>query len=298
MRARLVLGILAVALSTSATSAPVPAQYRSLYDQLQANVRAIKPGRRPKKPVTQFGGELRVANSNAGPALLRPGIMTRVGQQLDSFQKLKIPSVRISVNYPILDPTFPDQPRYVDFYRQVADEISKRGMTLSVETNDLLVGTPYTSVPWDYSGLTFDTYAAAKGDRGKLVIQTMHPRYLSLETESDTASRVTGLGLDDPAAYAAAVSAMIDRLGPHAGTLVGAGPGSWTSPDFDGALAKIPSLDYIDVHLYSTASQPLANVHTDAQIAHSAKKQGVMTEAWLYKGTQENPLETGGAASL
>jgi hypothetical protein len=284
--------------ATTATAAPVPAQYRSLYDQLQAQVTAINPGAPPSHPSTVYGTDLTVANSNLGSGLLRPNTMQKVQQQLDIFQKLGIQGVTIQINYPILDPAFPDQSQYVAFYSQVAQAIHQRGMIITIETNEILVGTAYTSVKWSYAGLTLPSYASAKAAMAQTLITTMTPKYLALETEGDTAAHATGLPLNDPATYASVVAMELAQLGPHVGTLVGAGPGSWQPTTFATELAKLPGLDFIDTHIYPTNATAIANASATAQIAHQAGKQSVMDEAWLYKGTGSAPGGAGAAANL
>ena len=212
--------------------------------------------------------------------------------------KLGIEGVTISVNYPILDPEFPGQARYAAFYRRVAREVRGYGMTLAIETDDLFSGTPYSSVRWSYAGLTLDSYARAKAAMARVVIANMHPRYLSLEGEADTEAFLTGLPLDNPANYARIVSAEIARVGPHPGTLLGAGPGSWSPLAFDRALAPIRGLDYLDTHLYPTDAQAIANIDALAQIAHARRKLLVMEEAWLYKALGPDPLAPLGETNL
>lgn len=126
----------------------------------------------------------------------------------------------------------------------------------------------------------------------------MHPRYLSLEGEADTESFLTGLPLDKPANYAQVVSAEIARIGTHTGTLLGAGPGSWSSIAYDRDLARIHGLDYLDTHLYPTDTQAIANISAAARIAHQAGKRIAMEEAWLYKAAGPNPLAPNGETNL
>ena len=286
--------------STTSTTAgaPVPATYRTLYNQLAAQIAAIKPGKVPAKSPTVFATDLTVANSNLGPALLGPNEMTKVDQQLAVFENLGIRGVTIQLNYPLLDTAFPDQSAYVAFYKGVADDIQARKMTLGIETNEILTGTPYSSVQWNYQGLTTDSYAAGKAAMANTIIATMAPAYLALETEADTAAHATGLPLNDPTTYASVVSKEVAALAPHPGTLVGAGPGSWQPTTFATQLAKIAGLDYIDTHVYPINATDIANAEATSRIAHAANKQAVMDEAWLYKGTPTQAGGPGGAGNL
>ena len=94
------------------------------------------------------------------------------------------------------------------------------------------------------------------------------------------------------------MSAEIARVGPHPGTLLGAGPGSWSPLAFDRALAPIRGLDYLDTHLYPTNAQAIANIDALAQIAHARRKLLVMEEAWLYKALGPDPLAPLGETNL
>ena len=307
----LLVGIVAVAMlgagcsssgsSTSPSSAstrastpiPVPAQYQALYRTLLGQVAAIQTGTPASGPGTAFGAELLTANANRGPALLQPGTLTQVERELSRDQVLGVKGVTISVNFPILDAAFPNHPQYQDFYGQVAQQVHQRGLTLAIETDDLFAGTVYSPLHYSYAGLTLSSYEAAKAAMAAAVISTMHPAYLSIEGEADTEQYLTRLPLDTPSIYASVVAAELAGLGSHAGTLIGAGPGSWEPTTFAQALARIPSLDYLDTHLYSTQASDLANVHAIAEIAHAAGKACIMEEAWLQKALGSDPLSAG-----
>ena len=280
--------------STRASSPiPVPAQYQVLDRTLLGQVAAIHTGAPASGPSTAFGAELLTANANRGPALLAPGTLTQVERELRRDQTLGVKGVTISVNFPILDAGFPNQPQYQAFYGQVAQQIHQRGLTLAIETDDLFAGTVYSPLHYSYAGLTLSSYEAAKAAMAATVISTMHPAYLSIEGEADTEQYLTRLPLDNPGTYASVVSTELAQLGSHAGTLIGAGPGSWESTLFAQALARIPSLDYVDTHIYSTQASDLANVHAIAQIAHAAGKPCIMEEAWLQKAGGSDPLSAG-----
>ena len=262
----------------------VPVDYQRLYALLESQLAAIHPGRVTRGSAMSVGAELELADGNRGTALLRPGALGQVGLELTELQRLDIEAVTVSVTYPILDPTYPQQRRYLEFYRQVARMVHRRGMILAVDTDDALSGTPFSSVRWSYPNETVASYAADKERMARRVIAAMHPRYLTLEAQPDTETVVTGVLLANPLNYARAVSTELKVIGPHPGTLLGAGPGSWSPPSYDRELARIHGLDYLDTQVLPTDAQAIANIGIAARIARAAGKGMVMDSAWLYKG--------------
>ena len=278
------------AASVPGVPAAVPADYQRLYVLLESQLAAIHPGPQTHGSATRVGAELQLADGNRGAALLQPNAVAQVGLEVAELQRLGVNAVTVSVAYPILDPAFPQQRRYLSFYRQVARMVHRRGMTLAVDAADALSGTPFSAVRWSYPYPTVESYAVAKGRMARLVIGAMHPRFLTLEGQPDTETIVTGLPLADPVTYASAVSVELKQIGPHLGTLLGAGPGSWSPPSYDRELARIGGLDYLDTQVLPTDAQAIANVASAARIAHDAHKAVVMDSAWLFKGPGPSPL--------
>jgi hypothetical protein len=260
----------------------VPVEYQRLYALLESQLAAIHPGPVPRRAGMLVGAELQLANGNRGAALLKPDALGQVRLELAELQRLGVDAVTVSVTYPILDPAFPQQRRYLEFYKRVARMVHRRGMTLAVDTDDALSGTPFSTVRWSYPDSTVASYAADKGRMARLVIAAMHPRYLTLEGQPDTETILTGVLLANPVSYARAVSTEVKEIGPHPGTLLGAGPGSWSPPSYDHELARIGGLDYLDTQVLPTDPQAIANIGIAARIARGAGKEVVMDSAWLW----------------
>jgi hypothetical protein len=271
---------------------PVPAAYASLagelgrsLDRLAADVPA-----RTRGAGTIMGAHLTVANGNRGPALLEPTTLPAVDRFLDRFQQLGVRGITLTVSFPLLVPTAPDSGRYLAFFENVAGRVRAHGMTLAVEQNAIFAGTVFSPVKPDYTGLTVDTYAREQHDMAQVIIDHLRPDYLSLLGEPDTFAHNLGLpALDDPATAAHTVAAELHGLRRHH-TKVGAGTGTWSSPEFVRQLVEHTSIDFVALHLYPVSSQVIANMDAQVRIARDAHKPLVMDEAWLYKvGATERP---------
>jgi hypothetical protein len=101
-------------------------------------------------------------------------------------------------------------------------------------------------------------------------------------SEPDTQTRNTGLAFS-PAEFAATVK-HVGRGLDRAGTRVGAGAGTWAAQDYFKALAALPELDYLDLHIYPIQHGFAAERALQAaEIARSHGKGIAIGEAWLYK---------------
>jgi hypothetical protein len=273
---------------------PVPSQYTAEYATVAAQVQAFArdAGTAPSSASTTIGTELLSANGNIGTGLLRPGAIDGVKDELNAFQALGVTGVTVDVSFPLLLPSTPDSAAYLAFYEQVATQVHLRHLVLSVEENPVFVGTPLTTLPISYAGLTLASYAAEQRAQAQTIIDDLHPTYLSLLTEPDTFTDALGLPLDSPKNAERVVQ--VELAGLHRGaTMVGAGTGTWSSPTIDAALLRGTSIDYLDVHVYPIGAAQVANLQTDIAAARRAGKTLVMDETWLAKPT---PTEGTGPA--
>jgi len=273
---------------------PVPTQYQAQYARIQAEVGAFasQVGTPPKHSATTIGTELLAANGNIGSRLLRPSAITGVTTELDALSALGVEGVTVDVSFPLLLPTTSGSSGYLSFYERVAELVGAHHMVLSVEENPIFSGTPLTSLSIGYAGLTIDTYATEQHAQAQLIIDNVHPKYLSLLDETDTFSDTLGVDLNTPAA---AVQVMNDELRGlnRDDTLVGAGTGTWTTPAIDQALLTYTSIDYLGVHVYPLGPVQAANLKTDVAAAKSADKRLVMDETWLDKPTASGAAGAG-----
>ena len=269
----------------SPTPAPVPAESQALYAQLQQSLQSADGllGTPDPQPGLVFSTDLLTANSNRGTDLLQPGVLDATRLFLDRLAELGIRGVKISVHYPLLVSGFAHSQDYVQFYGLVAQLVRAHGMTLTVQMNVIFAGTPFSNVQVDFSNLTFTQFEQENRAMAQTIIDSMHPDYLVLLSEPDTAAALTGLReLNDPQHVLEYVQYVLDGLQPGS-TRVGAGSGSWSSLDFTRLLAEQTRLDFISIHVYPIQSQFVQNALAMAELAHANHKDVVISEAWLYK---------------
>ena len=275
---------------------PVPPQYATEYATVEHEVQSFAglAGAPAAHASTTIGTELLSANGNIGTGLLRPGAIDGVINELDAFSALGVTGVTVDVSFPLLLSSTQNSAGYLAFYEQVATQVRLHHMVLSVEENPVFVGTPLTTLPISYAGLTLASYAVEQRAQAQTIIDDLHPRYLSLLTEPDTFADALGLPLDNPTNATAAVRAELAGLR-RSTTLVGAGAGTWSSPAIDAALLAGTSIDYLDVHVYPIGAADVANLKTDVASARRAGRTLVMDETWLAKPTATEGTGPAGA---
>jgi len=281
----------------SATPVPVPAEYQKLYTYLKTILDAAEEkldadlqGR--QRPIT-FGAELIIADSNRGADLLKPATLPATRLYLDRLHALGVRGVKISVQYPLFTPSFPDYDQYVEFFRQVASEVRKRDMKLTVQASVLFAGTGFTDVQFDFAGLTLEKFKTENRQMAQAIINYLRPDYLVIVGEPDTAANLTGLKeLNDPANSVAFVQFVLDGL-ERGATKIAAGTGTWSPTAFVEAYARDTSLDCIVLHMYPISKETFTNAY---RMADAAKKHGkciLINEMWLYK-----TMEAGGGNNV
>jgi hypothetical protein len=248
-------------------------------DRFSANIEA---GNKALSSEVVFGAELLPANCNRGEGLLQPGVMASVRLYLDRLQEVGVRGVTIPIHYPIYTPAFPRYQDYRAFFKQVANEVHKRGLTLDVEAHALFANTPFSPVKWDFSGLTVDTYRKDKLAMDQQILDDLHPEILNLGAEPGTeATLLSNPSLNDPAAYAEYIGYLTAGLNRGSTTLI-AGIGSWQSPEYVRRLVSLP-LDGIVIHVYPVVGNALSNMVQIADLASKAGKGLYLDECWLYK---------------
>jgi hypothetical protein len=127
------------------------------------------------------------------------------------------------------------------------------------------------------------------------VIADIHPDYLTVLSEPDTLSRNTGLAFS-ASQFAATVTSTVRGVDPGS-TWLGAGAGTWIALDYFKALADIPELNYLDLHIYPIQHGFASNrVLRATEAAKARGKRVAIGEAWLYKVSNRefgriNPVE-------
>ncbi len=277
----------------------VPEPYRVIYRELESELSQLNPilaapGGRKSGP-TAFGVELLVANSNRGADLLNAQVLQATTLTLDRLKQIGVKSVSLSIQYPILTRSFPETPAYREFYRKVAAEVRQRGLLLVVEMGTMFREPEFSRVPVDYKGLTREVFNAGLREMAAAVIADIHPDYLTVLSEPDTLARNTGLAFS-ASQFAATVTSAVRGVDPGS-TWLGAGAGTWIALDYFKALADIPELNYLDLHIYPIQHGFASNrVLRATEAAKARGKRVAIGEAWLYKVSNRefgriNPVE-------
>ncbi|HXQ96122.1 MAG TPA: alkaline phosphatase family protein, partial [Candidatus Acidoferrales bacterium] len=263
----------------------VPGPYVSLVNNLNGEISNLAAraadGAAAGTPV--LGAELLPANGNLGTSLLLPGTLPGITATLDRFESLGIKGVTVELGFPLLLSSFPDHAQYLAFYEQVAAAVRARGMILSVEENPIFANTVFSKLQPDYGGLTLATYAAEQRAQAQVIIDHLHPTYLSILDEPDTFSANLHLPLDSAAAAVQVVNDELAGLNRGA-TKVGAGTGTWSDPAIDQALLADTSIDYLSVHVYPIDPTDLDHLDAVSSLAAQSHTPVVLDETWLYKG--------------
>lgn len=278
---------------TMPATAPVPDEYQALYASLAESLESFHDyldahwdGTRAS---TAFGAELGPANGNRGEKLLQSTTMSGVSLYLDRLEELGVQGVTVQISYPLLGADFPRSDEYLQFYREVAQEVRRRGLKLLVETGPVFPDPEYSNVQADFSSLTIETYFQTKKEQILLIAGEVQPDYLSIGNEPATERMLTGLSfsLDEYLTFIRETSDGIDR---SSGVLVGAGTGIWEDPAYLTRFADEPSLDFVNIHIYPVRGgiDYLQQVVEVAVYARTRGKELVIGEAWLYKAS---PLE-------
>lgn len=267
--------------------ADVPETYRSLYHELDLQLHRQLPLFPPlqwsgKTPDTAFGLELLVANSNRGEALLGEQVLPATILTLERLKALGARSVSLSIQYPVLTSNYPRTPELRRFYAKIASEIRQRGFVLVAEMGTAFREPEFGQIGADYRGLTRKQLNAGLREMAEAIIADIRPDYLTLLSEPDTQARNTGL-LFPVKDFSDTVRQVVKDL-KHDGVKLGAGAGTWDSSEYLKALAAIPELDYLDLHIYPIlhgfASERVLKA---AELARSKGKKISIGEAWLYK---------------
>jgi hypothetical protein len=271
----------------------VPDEYRDIYEDLSANLDQVETflaGRGESRPgSTTFGAELIIANGNRGAALLQPETMTAVQQFLDQLKLIGVGGVTLQIPDPLLKPDFPQSEEYLDFFREVVEQVRARDMKLLIESGPAFADPQYSRVRFDWSNLTLDQFFQMRGDQLRLIAAELQPDYLSLGNEPGTQMMLTGLSFTilEFLNFIRDVATSIDR---SSGILLGAGTGSWEDPAYLERLMEEPSLDFLNLHIYPLSSSRSDYFERAAEIAAAARDRGMMViigEAWLYKASSQ-----------
>jgi hypothetical protein len=266
--------------------ARVPFGYRSLYNELNTKLdrllSSVDADRDGRKSDVSLGVELLVANSNRGDVLLTDRVFGATRLTLDRLKDLGVHCIALSIQYPILTSSFPRAAEYRTFYRRVAGEIRRMGFKLIVEIGTTFRESEFSKLKVDYRGLTMARFRDGLREMAAVIATDIQPDYLTLFTEPDTQSHNTGLQFTVKN-FSETVRHVAGNL-KHPGVRLGAGAGTWDDMTYFEALARIPELDYLDLHIYPIQRDLVMNsVMRVAALAQRHNKSVSIGEAWLYK---------------
>ena len=268
--------------------AKVPPEYQQMYSTLKASLDSydaflVSCSTGVNYPVV-FGAELLTANSNRGTDLLSSQAMQGVLLNLDRLRELGIQGVTFPVGYPLYTPTFPRYQEYVQFYKQVVQEVRRRDMKIDVESSVLFGNTVFSTLTVNYAGLTFEQFKVQRKQMIATIIQDLHPDYLNLGAEPDTQYLLTGFKeFNSPEQYTAYINYVLDGL-ERGSTMIGAGMGTWGNMAYVQKYATGTTLDFIAMHVYPIVEQAsLKRIFAIADVAKQYGKRIVLDEAWLSK---------------
>ena len=262
----------------------VPYRYRWLYNELYTKLDSLRgsvnAGWDGRKSDVNFGVELLVTNSNRGEVLLTDRVFRATRLTLDRLKDLGVHSVALSIQYPILTSSFPRAAEYRIFYGRVAREIRRMGFKLIVEIGTTFREPEFSKLKVNYRGLTMKRFRDELGEMVAVIATDMQPDYLTLFTEPHTQSQNTGLDFTVKE-FSETVRYVAKNL-KHASLRVGAGAGTWDDMAYFKALARIPELDYLDLHIYPIQRDFVMNrVMQVTAMAQRHNKSVSIGEAWL-----------------
>lgn len=256
------------------------ANLKSALDRFDALLKSKDTGAR--HPVT-LAAELLPANSNRGAELLRPQTLQGTILYLDRLKEMGIQGVTISIGYPIYTPDFPGYQSYVYYFKQVAEEVRRRGMKLDVETGVVFTNTVYSTTNISFAGLTYDRFKEDVRQMVAAIVRDLQPDYLNIGGEPDTHAALLGMPeLNTAQKYTEYVNHVLSGLN-RGKTKIAAGTGSWTNPAFAESLAKNTTLDCIAIHVYPVTGENLPRAIAIAETAKRYNKGVTLDECWLYK---------------
>jgi hypothetical protein len=304
----------------SATPLPIPAQYQTLYNDLQDAIDTedgqISSAWDGKLYGVDYATELLTADGNGGFGILQPAVKAMMLKELQAEHDMGATAVTVQIGFPIFDENLYTSlgqtqqqagqtvQTWIDYYSSVAQAIHGLGMKMVVEANPLLTLATGSANSIDVSGyyksLDAASYEQRRSAHNILVAQTIKPDYLLLQTEPTTdavnsQNRALAALMSDPNADTEMIRGFVADLdqgqvpGLHSSILVGSGVGSWQADwqSYITNLAGIPGLDKLDTHVYNL--QPgldeIGIAEQVADVAHAAGKGASVSEYWFHKST-------------
>ena len=228
------------------------------------------PAAAPESPVPVHAAELLPANGNRLRGLLAPTTMPSVDQWLDRFHAVGIDGVTLGIKVPMLLPELgPDAAAYTTFFRTAAQHARARGMTVDVELGVLFCGTVYAECTNPFDG-NYDHFVQSTVARARIVLDQVHPDYLTILSEPTTEATLTGVHeYDTPDGSASYVRDVLAGIGNRGDTKVGAGAATWLAPAYNEAILR-EEVDYLNLHVYPLSTGIADTIARDSALAQQA----------------------------
>ena len=266
----------------------VPSAYQSQYSSVQ-NLLAQFNSSLGQTPTT--------ANS-FGTALFNSGGLTGVTKNLDVLRAMGITGVTIALGYPLLDPTFPNSTQYLQYFQTVVSMCHQGGFTVDIESQALFANTPYSTLTFNWSTLSYSDYVSKHIAQDNLICSQIKPDILEIGVEPDTEASLTGYTqLNTTIGWTDYINQLLNGINKE-GCKLAAGAGDWlpNTVQWVQGFADNPNLDFVSTHSYPIVSPFLSNLISLGQFCQNHGKRLVLDEEWDTKVL--HPVNTGGGGGF
>jgi len=271
----------------------VPQEYSELYSELETALNEFEVTYSPEgNHEVIYGADLLTANTHRGTDLLARNAMAGNILYLDNLQKLGVRGVSISMQYPLLLNDYPQSDKYWQFYKDLVQEIRKRGLTIHIDIGPILPQKEYSELNVSYDNLSKEEYLLGKKEIAVRITNELQPDYLTVVNEPDTETASIGHTITIPE-YVDFINDVHAEITDESVKL-GAGTGTWSSQDYVESFSQTSSLDFIDLHMYPLSNGTTNYLQVLISMIETAKKNDkkvVLGEVWLYKASSSEVSE-------
>jgi chitodextrinase len=285
------------ALAAQTVPAAYQATYTAMVGQISSFDAAAKSGWNGTPSPFLGAPQANAASSDNDAALLNTGYYTRnVTPELNSLQALGASAITVHINFPILYQPYytgtsnsAQYQQFVNFYKQLAQDVHGRGMKLLVECTTAfeVPGTQFSQFQTYYKTLTWSEYMTGRAQNALNVAELIQPDYMTVITEPDTEESDSGqTNLNSVSGGTQLLQTILTTIRGAGATkvLIGAGAGTWI-PNYtqwvQGFLAQ--PIDFLDMHVIQISKTYMTLAITAAQMAHAAGKPVGVSECWPMK---------------
>lgn len=275
----------------------VPSQYQSQYSSVQSLLNQFNSSLGPSPSIVNnftYAAELLPANGNQGTALFNANNLNNVETNLKALKTMGVKGVTIALGYPLLDPTFPNNQQYLQYFKTVVSMCHQEGIIVDIESQVLFANTPYSPLSFDWSKLSYSEFVTKHIAQDNLICSQIKPDILEIGVEADTEAQLTGYSqLNTPSGWTSYINQLLDGINKN-GCKLTAGAGDWLANPTQWVQGFIgnPNLDYLSTHSYPIVSPFLNNLISLGQFAQEHNIRIVFDEEWDTKVL--HPVNSGG----